>query len=215
MKVGNDGILLGAWSNTPTAGRALDVGTGTGLLALMCAQRSTDLRISAIEMDESSAIQAAENFAKSPWSERLQAHHTSFQTFNSPILYDFIICNPPYYGENVRTVDEKRDGARWNGNLPYPILLEKCRNQLKENGRLSLVIPFESKIRVIKIASRNGLYPTRAARVQYRTDSTPSCYLIEFGTSAIRPEMENIVQFVGQNKRSRRFNEMIKPFLLQ
>lgn len=106
MKVGTDGVLLGAWASVPEPGsRVLDVGTGTGLIALMIAQRAGDVRVDALEIDASSASQANENFQNSPWKERLNCVHSSFQDYASQcdLPYDLIICNPPFFSGSKKT----------------------------------------------------------------------------------------------------------------
>jgi len=120
MKVGTDGVLLGAWASAPGAGsRVLDIGTGTGLIALMMAQRTKDAAVDALEIDPSSASQAKENFQNSPWKKRLRCFPSSFQDFSSQCRkqYDLIVCNPPFFSGSKKTASKSKNLARHDDSL--------------------------------------------------------------------------------------------------
>ncbi|MCX6352108.1 MAG: methyltransferase [Bacteroidetes bacterium] len=141
MKFGTDAMLLGAFASPPISGFILDIGTGTGVLALMLAQK-TEAIIHAVDVDEDAFIQATENFKESKWCERLIAFHTSFQEFNNrDILYNYIICNPPYFTEEVKEIiSAKREKARQNKHLPIYDLLQNAARVLHPNGILNLIV---------------------------------------------------------------------------
>lgn len=140
MKVGTDAMLLGAWTQ-PRAGRILDLGTGTGILALMMAQRTPEAQIDALEIEAMAAKQAQENVASSPWKERIQVAHQAVQNWLPGYQYDLIICNPPYFSQALSTGQPARDLARQTHTLSHTQLLEEAQRLLKPRGHLSLVLP--------------------------------------------------------------------------
>jgi tRNA1Val (adenine37-N6)-methyltransferase len=159
MKVGTDGVLLGAWTNPANAKRILDIGTGTGLIAIMLAQRSNAL-IDAIEIDKSAYLQAVENGSSCPWSDRLRFFHSSFTDFieNSDQVYDLIISNPPYHKESTRSPIAVRQQARHSENLSYVSILESASELIKSNGRISLILPASEEMNAQKIAEENRMF---------------------------------------------------------
>jgi tRNA1Val (adenine37-N6)-methyltransferase len=143
MKVNTDGVLLGAWTPMAPAGRALDVGAGTGVIALMLAQRSARLQVDAVEIDEASAQQAAENVRQSPWGARVRVVRAPFQAYarTAACRYRLIVSNPPYFVNALPPPDEKRTIARHAAALPYPDLLDGAATLLEPAGRLSVILP--------------------------------------------------------------------------
>ena len=145
MKIGTDGVLLGAWApishNTISI---LDIGTGTGIIALMLAQRTNAEQIDALEIDEKAYEQAVDNFENSAWSDRLFCFHAGLDEFidEPEDEYDLIVSNPPFYAEDYKTDNEQRDLARFQDALPFEDLLEAADLLLSENGIFALIIPF-------------------------------------------------------------------------
>ena len=144
MKVGTDGVLLGAWVDVDRCNRILDVGTGTGLIALMLAQRSEAL-IEAIDIDAAACEQAQENAATSPFAGRVQVTHTAFANFDNAHPYDLIVSNPPYFARSLKCPDQQRSTARHNDTLPLDELLQDCRKRLTPTGRVALILPYDRK----------------------------------------------------------------------
>jgi len=145
MKIGTDGVLIGAWTsldNNPMS--ILDIGAGTGLIALMLAQRSNAETIDAIEIDEDAYEQCVENFEASPWGDRLFCYHAGLDEMVDEIEapYDLIISNPPFYTEDVSSGNSSRDKARQNSALPFDELLASIPKLLSPTGIFSVVIPF-------------------------------------------------------------------------
>ena len=135
MKVGTDGVLLGAWASVERARRILDIGTGTGLVALMLAQRSLlDAKIVALEIDEAAAGQARENVARSPWQERIEVVQADFKKYRSSDKFDVIVSNPPYFVDSLECPDRQRAAARHNDSLTYEELLEGVNRLLAADG---------------------------------------------------------------------------------
>ena len=169
MKIGTDGVLLGAWvplEQNPFS--ILDIGTGTGIIALMLAQRSTAQQIDALEIDENAFEQATDNFENSPWNDRLFCFHAGLDEFmeEPEDEYDLIISNPPFYAEDYKTNDEQRDLARFQDALPFEDLVEAADLLLSENGILAVIIPFKEEERFMAIAKEFELYPIKITRVK-------------------------------------------------
>lgn len=170
MKVGTDGVLLGAWADVDNASSVLDIGTGTGLIALMIAQRSI-ADITAIEIDEDAASEAKQNFAESPWLERLHVEKIDFNEYAATCKdkFDLIISNPPYFIDSLKCPDDKRGKARHTDSLSYDNLIQGAAKLLSDNGRICLITPSDVENIIISIATTNELiiikkttvYPTQ------------------------------------------------------
>lgn len=169
MKIGTDGVLLGAWTPMPeNAFSVLDVGAGTGIIALMLAQRSTAEQIDALEIDEEAYEQAVENFENSPWSDRLFCFHAGLDEFveEPEDEYDLIISNPPFYTEDYKTENEQRDLARFEDAMPFEDLVEAADLLLSENGIFSAIIPYKEEEKFIALAKDFDLFPIKITRVK-------------------------------------------------
>jgi tRNA1Val (adenine37-N6)-methyltransferase len=169
MKIGTDGVLLGAWTpieNNPYS--ILDIGTGTGIIALMLAQRSFAEQIDALEIDEKAYEQAVDNFENSPWSDRLFCFHATLDEFveEPEDEYDLIVCNPPFYIEDYKTNNEQRDLARFADAMPFVDLIEAAALLLSENGIFSVIIPFKEEGNFLARAKECELYQMKITRVK-------------------------------------------------
>ncbi len=181
MKVGTDGVMLGAWAAIGDANRILDIGTGTGLIALMLAQRS-NAKIDAVEIDEPSAQQAKDNFANSKWSNRINLFCSSFQNFakESNEKYDLIVSNPPYFVKSLKSPEVARTVARHNELLPHDELIEGINTLLTEDGRFVGIFPYiEGNVFVAK-ASNYGLFCTKRVNVLGKVNGPVKRLLLEF-----------------------------------
>lgn len=174
MKIGTDAVLLGAWcpiDNNPKA--ILDIGAGTGILALMLAQRTNADQIDALEIDEEAYEQCVENFEGSPWADKLFCYHAGLDEFvdDPEDEYDLIISNPPFYSEDFKTENEQRDLARFQDAMPFEDLIEAADLLLSENGTFAVVIPYKEEERFIELCAEYELYPVKATRVKgsYKT----------------------------------------------
>ena len=141
MKVGTDGVLLGAWVNCDGARRILDIGTGTGVIALMMAQRNAEAKISAVEIDKTAIQRARGNFDMSPWAERLDVVCCAVQEFEPSEKFDLIISNPPYFVDSLLPPDGKRSTARHTHDLSFEELDKAVARLLTENGKFALILP--------------------------------------------------------------------------
>lgn len=169
MKIGTDGVLLGAWSPIPeNAFSILDVGAGTGIIALMIAQRSFAEQIDALEIDEEAYEQAVENFENSPWSDRLFCFHAGLDEFieEPEDEYDLIISNPPFYTEDYKSDNEQRDLARFAEAMPFEELIEAAALLLSENGIFSVIIPYKEEENFIALAKELDLFLIKITRVK-------------------------------------------------
>lgn len=167
MKVGTDGILLGAWAPVTSVQPILDIGTGSGLLALMMAQRtSCQVVIDAVELDAVAAGQALENVGASPWSERIAVHQADILQWSSSVTrrYALIISNPPYYTQGVACATPEREQARYTTTLSYQSLLNNAASRITETGLFCVVLPFQAATGFIDSAVASGWY------VRNRTD---------------------------------------------
>jgi tRNA1Val (adenine37-N6)-methyltransferase len=169
MKVGTDGVLLGAWTpmeNNPKS--ILDIGTGTGIISLMLAQRSKAIQIDALEIDEKAYEQATDNFENSPWSDRLFCFHAGLDEFieEPEDEYDLIVSNPPFFSEDYKTNDESRDLARFQDALPFEELIEASDLLLSENGIFAVIIPFKEEENFIDLCAEMELFPIKITRVK-------------------------------------------------
>lgn len=169
MKIGTDGVLLGAWSPMEKNPKSiLDIGTGTGIIALMLAQRTNAQQIDAIEIDENAYEQATENFENSPWSDRLFCFHAGLdELIDDPEdEYDLIVSNPPFYSEDYKTNDQIRDLARFQDAMPFEDLVEAADLLLSENGIFAVIIPYKEEENFIDLCAESELFPIKITRVK-------------------------------------------------
>ena len=215
LKVGTDGVLLGAWCNLKGAFSILDVGTGTGLIALMMAQSST-AAISAIEIDESSCQDALLNFRNSPWSERLELFASDFNAFKESYSgkYDLVVSNPPFFVQSMKSADVASSKARHDVSLTFRQLITGSKRLLHENGRLAVILPFESLDDFRETARLEGFYLARKTVVHPRVGKPPKRVLLEFSPTAVYPESDALVILDESGKYSARFVDLTKEFYL-
>ncbi len=169
MKVGTDGVLLGAWAPLDGNPRAiLDIGAGTGLIALMLAQRSGAETIDALEIDAGSFELCTHNFEASPWADRLFCYHADLREFAAEFgpEYDLVVSNPPFYPETVGSGKPARDRARQQHALPFDQLLACAATLMTPKGRFCVIVPFREEGLFLKLAEGQGLHPGRITRVR-------------------------------------------------
>ena len=171
MKVGTDGVLLGAWAACDGAEQILDIGTGTGVIALMLAQRNAKAEIHAVEIDETAAKRARSNFDLSPWAERLNVECCAVQDFQPTSKFDLIISNPPYFVDSLLPPDAKRSTARHTHDLSFEELDKAVGRLLADEGRFALILPtaeFERYLAIshLHLVRRCDVHPTMGAAVK-------------------------------------------------
>lgn len=179
LKVGTDGVLFGAWVNYEGAKHILDIGTGTGLLALIAAQRNTTATIDAVEIDDASAAQAAENAAASPWCDRVRVHRMDVRRMNAGEPFDLILCNPPYYAGYSTAADERVGVAKHSEELLFPELIVAVARLLSGRGRSAVIIPLNREGELLALAGLVGLKPIRRCVVKYVSHRPAKRVLLE------------------------------------
>lgn len=172
MKIGTDAVLLGAWCNLGEFPDAiLDIGSGTGIISLMLAQRSDAMTIDAVEIDENAYEQTVENFEQSDWGDRLFCYNASFTDFANEMeeeeeVYDIIVSNPPFYSNAFETEDESRNKARFTTSLSFENLLKGVAKILSETGLFSVIIPYQEEENFIRLAKEEDLFLNKVCRVK-------------------------------------------------
>ena len=218
MKVGTDGVLLGAWApidHHPFS--ILDIGTGTGLIALMLAQRSDAEQIDALEIDADAFEQAAENFEASPWPDRLFCFHAGLDEFvdEPEDTYDLIVSNPPFHEEQVLSSDEARSQARFSGSLPLEELFEAATLLLSDTGVLAIIIPCKSEAFAAKLAAASGLYPFRITRVKGTPDAAAKRSLMAFSRHQSECEKGELTLELARHQYTDAFRDLVRDFYLK
>lgn len=218
MKIGTDGVLLGAWTSiNHNPFSVLDIGSGTGILSLMLAQRSRAETIEAIEIDDAAFEQAAGNFEDSPWGDRLFCYHAGFNEFVEEVddKYDLIISNPPFYSENYKTDNPQRDLARFTDALPFEHLLYGTAKLLDDNGKASFIIPFSEETNFISLAEKMNLYPNRITRVKGTNTSETKRSLLEFSFTKTAINSSELIIETSRHQYTEDYINLTKYFYLK
>ena len=227
MKVNTDGVLLGASMTIRHSDRyLLDIGSGTGTIALMAAQRldgmqaedSSAQRISAIDIDEASATEAAANFSKSPWADNLQAFHSSLEEFSAAvgdIKYDLIFSNPPYFEASLNAPEERRNNARHTSTgLSYREILDFASQYLAEEGRVSLVLPSDTENALCRHARMNGLHLFRILRIRTVPRKQPSRIIAEFSRVRTDSPEDSVLTIQNEGKYTQEYLSLMQDFYI-
>ena len=218
MKVGTDAVLLGAWSaldHMPNT--ILDIGSGTGILALIMAQRSTAELIDALEIDADAYEQCVYNFETSDWGDRLFCYHASLDEFVGEIedTYDLIISNPPFYTDHFKSRNEARNKARFEDALPFEELLTSVSKLLSVTGQLNVIIPFSEEINFISLAKNVDLYPIRILRVRGQEESPVKRSLISFTFQENKIEVSELTIEITRHHYTHDYINLTKDFYLK
>ena len=227
MKVNTDGVLLGAAMTLKEGDRRLlDIGTGTGTIALMAAQRlagipgqagNEEVRIDAIDIDEPSAVEAAANFARSPWAEHMHAHNLSLDDFaaSGEWKYDMIFSNPPYFEDSLTASDERKSTARHTSEgLSYRDIFEFAAERLTPQGRVSLVLPADQEAGVCRYARMCGLHLFRILRIRTVTRKAPARIIVEFSRERCIGPADDILTIQDEGKYTQEYLSLTHDFYL-
>ncbi|MFN3639376.1 MAG: tRNA1(Val) (adenine(37)-N6)-methyltransferase [Flavobacterium sp.] len=217
MKVGTDGVVLGAWiplDNDPI--RILDIGAGTGLLALMLAQRSEAMEIDAVEIDEDAFEQCVENFEASPWGDRLFCYHADIRELadDPEEPYDLIVSNPPFFSEDTLPDNPSRALARNNELLPFEVVLESVSVLLAEEGHFAVILPFKEEDRFIELAHQYHLFPKKMTRVKGTPSSDIKRSLMFFSKHPSECSFDELILEVDRHVYTEEFKKIVEDFYL-
>jgi len=214
MKVGTDGVLLGAWFDGSNCNSILDVGTGTGLLALMAAQRFENATIHAIDIDENAENQAKENFEASPWRNRLSSEYVDFKQYTNQ-LFDLIICNPPYFVQSLKAPDKARTQARHDDELPLSDLANGIAKALNSNGKASIILPPKEMAALTQLMAERSLYVSRQLLIYPTPDKPIKRIITEFSRLQVQIQTDElIIETNGRHGYSPEYKQLTQDFYL-
>jgi len=218
MKVGTDGVLLGAWVSLHTLPNSiLDIGTGTGIIALQLAQRSKAGIIDAIEIDHHAFEQAVGNFENSPWNDRIFCYHVSLAAFTDEIdmKYDLIVSNPPFYNDEFESNNDARNKARFTSSLSFEDLIDSVSKLLSEKGIFATVIPYKEEANFIKLADRFQLKINKICRVQGNKNSEIKRSLLAFSKDENNVELTQLIVEKERHQYTDAYQKLVKDFYLK
>ena len=214
MKVGTDGVLLGAWFPVHAGCGVLDIGTGTGLIALMAAQRGAG-RVTAVEIDREAAEQARQNVTGSPWADSVKVECADIASFVAESRFDRIVCNPPYFRDSLRSPDSGRNTARHNDALSYETLASCAAKLLADDGMLCLVLPYDSVSEFVKCAAVQGLDLCIRTDVVTAPGKEPKRSLVAFKRNS--PSLKtSVLEICGSDgNETAGYVELVRDFYLK
>lgn len=218
MKIGTDGVLLGAWTSIESHPFSiLDIGAGTGILSLMMAQRSNAELIDALEIDERAYEQCVENFEDSPWGDRLFCYHADLAEFTEEIedTYDLIISNPPFYSEDFKSKNRQRDLARFSDAMPFDHLINNASKLLSNTGKLSVIIPYKEEDSFIALATKDKLHVNKILRVRGNSQSELKRSLLEFSFNESEIEQTELTIETARHEYTEDYTNLTKDFYLK
>ncbi|MCF4100248.1 methyltransferase [Gillisia sp. M10.2A] len=219
MKIGTDGVLLGAWVTIPpTANSILDIGAGTGIISLMLAQRSDIELIDALEIDDDAFEQATENFENSPWGDRLFCYHAGFDEFVDEMQgekYDLIVSNPPFFPSNESLETTSRETARFQFALPFEELTKGVASLLSEDGHFCIILPKEAEQSFLELAASNYLFPNKITEVKGNAEAKVKRSLIDFSFQQKEIERKVLVLEESRHHYTPEYRKMVEAFYLK
>ena len=222
MKVGTDGVLLGAWARVEHCKHILDMGTGTGLVALMAAQRS-QAHVVAIDLDADAVAQASDNVVASPWADRIQVLEADARTLansefiihNSELLFDSLLCNPPFFENSLKCPDSARTMARHTDTLSFDELARSAARLLSPEGELSVVIPYDRAHDMTVSAACHGLFATRQTVVVPVEGGKPKRILMAFTREGAAHAIETLCIQDAQRNYTPAYIRLVEDFYLK
>ena len=217
MKVGTDGVLLGAWCPLSGVKRVLDVGTGCGLIALMAAQRNCDCMIDAIDIDSFAIAEAKQNFANSPWKNRLNATQADFKEYSKTdqTKYDLIVSNPPFFTNGVLPPESGRCDARHTNSLSFQDLLHGAKCMLSDNGKIAIISPIENFKEIVEICKDKKLQINEIVKVYSLKNCKPKRLLWVISAQSEGMKTSSIIIENEKGTYSTQYKELCKEFYLK
>lgn len=219
MKVGTDGVLLGAWCNVNGVNSVLDIGCGTGLISLMIAQRQADAKIDAVEIDNDAHNEALINFTNSPWANRLNAILADFNDFVTIChhKYDLIVSNPPFFTNGILPPDESRKNARHCNSLSFSDLLNGAHYLLTEAGRICLITPYDNQTTIASLANSYELFIKKKTIIYPKPNSPAKRILWELVKMDVEKSITDdlIIETSERHRYSDEYIKLTKDFYLK
>ncbi len=216
MKISTDGVLLGACCNFENAKNILDIGTGTGLLSLMSAQKSA-ARISAVEIDKDAFLQAVENVKNSKFSSRIKIIHADFLAFYKTVdeKFDYIVSNPPFFENAFKSGDYKRNFARHTDSLPFEMMIKGVKEIILESGFFSVIIPFDKSLDFVRLCALNKLHLCKKIIVFSKFNVPPFRVILTFSTQILPIDYDEIFIYENNKTYSEKFRRLTANFYLK
>ena len=221
MKIGTDGVLLGAWcSLKDNTNKILDIGSGTGVISLMLAQRFNNTTIDSVEIEKNAYEQSVENFERSVWADRLFCFHSTFQDFakerkEDGETYDLIISNPPFYTENVKNNNRARNKARSTSFLSFVELISGVSKILSNQGEFTTIIPFKEEVKFIEISKQNNLFLNKICRVKGNNNSDIKRSLLTFSFYKKQLDENNLIIETSRHLYTDEYINLTKNFYIK
>ena len=215
MKVGTDAVLLGAWADADAVERVLDVGCGSGVIALMLAQRFPQAHVTGVELDADAALQARENMLASPWADRLEVVQEDFCNYHPAMGFDLIVSNPPYFIDALRPPMEERSLARHAAGLNYETLFRRSGELLTAHGRVCVILPTEVERMAVDAAAKNGLYVDRKVHVFTKEGKPQRRVMLSFVTDVLPVETTDLFLMNADGSDADAYRELTADFYLK
>lgn len=217
MKVGTDGVLLGAMAPLDSKTRILDVGTGTGLIALMLAQRAQNemVRVTALELDKEACLQAQENINESPWAHLIEVVESDYSLFQAEELYDLIVSNPPYFVDSLKSPTTNRSQARHTDTLSFEELIRKSWKLLAPKGVFAVIIPTDVELDFCDKCQSVGLYLSKRVAIQTKPDVQPKRVVLMFVMQEGLVEQETLLIELERHVFSEEYINLTRDFYLK
>jgi len=212
-KVGTDGVLLGAWTSMHLEKKILDVGTGTGLIALMAAQRTT-ATVTALEPHRESFCMAVKNVKESPWSNRINVFESSLQQFSTTKRFDLIVSNPPFFSNSLLPPSDSRKIHRHTNTLSFEDLAEAVAALLLPSGRFSIILPEQEALRFLDYAERQKLFPKRITEVRSKPSKPIERVLVELGFTAEFTQKDSLILLDEEGLKTEEYSRITRDFYL-
>ena len=213
MKIGTDGILLGAWADLSDKKKGIDIGSGTGIISIMLCQRNEILEIDSIEVSEKAVLDAKKNIKNCKWNERINLIHKDLKLFSTENKYDLIISNPPYFQKSLKPKDLDRLKARHEVSLNYKDVLNFSEKHLLKNGTINLILPIDQKQEVTEYAEKFGLYVSKECIVFPKPNKNPHRLLIELSKIKKTFESQSLtIENDGRHNYTNNYKKLTREF---
>ena len=214
MKIGTDGILIGAWVNVSNKFKALDIGSGTGIISIMLCQRNLNLELDSVELSPSAIKDAKINIENCNWSNRIKLFHQDLKDFHPDSNYDLIVSNPPYFKKSLQPSNSERSKARHQNDLKLEDIIKFSNQNLTKDGTLNIILPFEQKKEAKEFAKKHGLNSIRECAVYPKPEKAPHRILIEFSRNENKQIIKEslVIEKAGRHNYSEDYKKLTREF---